>query len=510
MKKILFLMTFLWCCTSTFSQIRKYSNESLNIGIGARALGMASAFTAMADDITAAYWNPAGLTHIMDKFQVGLMHNEYFGGIGKYDYIALGIPINTKKISSVLALSYSRFGVDNIPNTFNLVDADGGINYDNVTFFSQSDNLYLISYAWRINKKTGWFDWADVSMGANAKIINRKAGPFAKSWGMGIDLAAQYTHNNIHAGVIISDVTTTYNAWSFSFTEAQKEVLSRTNNVIPINTYELTAPSIRFGGAYDIMFSNNDFRITPSIDLTMTTDKTRNVLFKGKSIGTDPAIGFETGYKNFVFVRLGINNFTRFTKPDVSRSQTLTAEPNIGLGLNFKSLAIDYAFTNVADRDKLFSHVISARIAIKQSKSAVIVDQEPTYDYQKEEVEVQTKQEPNLLIEEVKMKSTKDISTKTTPKPTPAKAVIKTKEIDKADFLEDKTTPASNKAEKKIVPTPTQKPNANRVNLGGTKVTPKTAKTEIEKEAAPTSGSKKSIDKKKKAKKKKANKRKKK
>ena len=36
----------------------------LRMGVGARALGMGGAFTAIADDATAAYWNPAGLVKI--------------------------------------------------------------------------------------------------------------------------------------------------------------------------------------------------------------------------------------------------------------------------------------------------------------------------------------------------------------------------------------------------------------------------------------------------------------
>ena len=49
---------------SVFSQFRKYSNEFLNIGAGARGLSMGSAQVASAKDGTAGYWNPAGLTGV--------------------------------------------------------------------------------------------------------------------------------------------------------------------------------------------------------------------------------------------------------------------------------------------------------------------------------------------------------------------------------------------------------------------------------------------------------------
>ena len=39
----------------------KYSNEFLAVGVGARALGMGNAFTAVTNDVTSGYWNPAGL-----------------------------------------------------------------------------------------------------------------------------------------------------------------------------------------------------------------------------------------------------------------------------------------------------------------------------------------------------------------------------------------------------------------------------------------------------------------
>ena len=59
----------------------KYSNEFLSIGVGANSLGMSNASVAGVNDVTAGYWNPAGLTEVKDILQIGAMHAEYFAGI---------------------------------------------------------------------------------------------------------------------------------------------------------------------------------------------------------------------------------------------------------------------------------------------------------------------------------------------------------------------------------------------------------------------------------------------
>ena len=45
------------------------SAKFLSIGVGSNAVGMGGAYTAVADDATAMYWNPAGLSfHIQRKY----------------------------------------------------------------------------------------------------------------------------------------------------------------------------------------------------------------------------------------------------------------------------------------------------------------------------------------------------------------------------------------------------------------------------------------------------------
>ncbi|HEX6915713.1 MAG TPA: hypothetical protein VF145_10755, partial [Chitinophagaceae bacterium] len=118
------------------AQFRKYSNEFLNIGAGARGLAMGGAQVASSNDASSGYWNPAGLVVIRDQPAVSFMHAEYFSGIGKYDFASVIIP--SKNIKRTLGISMLRFAVDDIPNTLFLVEPDGSVNYNNIRTFSSA------------------------------------------------------------------------------------------------------------------------------------------------------------------------------------------------------------------------------------------------------------------------------------------------------------------------------------------------------------------------------------
>jgi len=63
----------------------------LKVGIGARAMGMGSAYVALADDPTAVYWNPAGLAGSEDA-QVTVMHNEWIQDF-RQEFAAVSRPL---------------------------------------------------------------------------------------------------------------------------------------------------------------------------------------------------------------------------------------------------------------------------------------------------------------------------------------------------------------------------------------------------------------------------------
>lgn len=356
-KNIPLLAVLLSFALTSQAQFYKYSNEFLAIGVGARGLSMSGAVIASTNDVTSAFWNPAGLAMDDKKFDLGLMHSEYFAGIAKYDYAGIALPLQNRSLNRILAFSIIRFGVDNIPNTLFLFDPDGSINYDNVTSFSVADYAAMISYAQKLGIK-------GLRLGGTLKIIHRTAGSFATSWGLGVDAGIQYEKNNWRLGAIGKDITTTFNAWSFSFTDPEQAVFAATNNVIPENSTEMTAPRIILGAAYQFEFSKKkNISLLPEIDLDLTTDGKRNVLFSGKFVSIDPRIGLEAGYKKIIYLRAGAGNFQHVTNIDSTR--TLTVQPNIGVGLKIKTVTIDYALTNLGDLSgSLYSHVFSLRIAV--------------------------------------------------------------------------------------------------------------------------------------------------
>jgi hypothetical protein len=88
-----FFFALLVCCRKLRTAVRKYSNEFMNIGVDAAALGMANAVTASTSDVNSVL-EPCRLTHLEDH-QLSLMHANYFANIAQYDYMAMQVPLTT-------------------------------------------------------------------------------------------------------------------------------------------------------------------------------------------------------------------------------------------------------------------------------------------------------------------------------------------------------------------------------------------------------------------------------
>ena len=336
----------------------KYSNEFLSLGLGARGLAMSNTMCALTDDVTSAYWNPAGLTRMDKRYQLALMHAEYFAGIAKYDYGGLAYKIDTNQS---VAFSYIRFGVDNIMNTTQLIDDQGNVDYNRITYFSAADNAFLLSYAYAFPQVPG------LSVGANAKIVHRKIGKFARSWGFGLDFGLMYNRKGWQAGAMLRDGTSTFNAWRYSLTDDVIAVFEQTGNEIPENDLELTVPALMLGGGKTVHFGKG-FHGTFAIGLDCTFDGKRNSLIKSNFMSVDPHLGMEFDYKKIVALRMGVGNFQR--EPDYDGKMKTTLQINFGVGVCIKNIvSIDYAFTDLGNLSiAQYSHIVSLKVAIDKFK----------------------------------------------------------------------------------------------------------------------------------------------
>ncbi len=333
----------------------KFSNEFLAIGVGARALGMSNAQISHVNDVTSGYWNPAGLLNIENKYEGSLMHAEYFAGIAKFDYASFATPIDS---SNHLAVSVIRFAIDDIPDTRFLYDANGRLNYDNIRFFSAADYAFMFSYAHRPKIFKG------LRLGGNLKIIDRNVGNFANAWGFGLDFGVQLNLKKWNFGLMLRDITGTFNAWSHN-TELVADIFTQTGNEIPKNSVEITLPRAILGVSR--AFRLNKFGLLAALDADLTFDGKRNIPIKSDFASIDPHLGLEFDYKQLVYMRFGIGQFQQVK--DFDGSQSWTFQPNFGLGIRLNNVQIDYALADIGDQaESPYSHIFSIKAAFDDKR----------------------------------------------------------------------------------------------------------------------------------------------
>jgi len=344
------LVAFLFVCTFAHSQaVRKYSNEFMNIGVDAAALGMANAVTASTNDVNSGYWNPAGLIGVEDK-QISLMHASYFANIAQYDYAGFAMPIDDE---SAWGLSVIRFGVDDILNTTELIDSEGNIDYNRISLFSTADYGITFSYARKL--KIPGFQY-----GVNAKVIRRIIGDFADSWGFGFDAGIQFERNDWKFGLMVRDVTTTYNIWNINEDEYNKikDAIPGENQELPEDS-EITLPKAQLGMSKKFII-RYDYSILAAVNLNMRFEQTNDIISTDFA-SIDPAVGLEFGYTDLVFLRAGVGNFQNVTQID--NTEKVGFQPNIGVGFKYKGIQVDYALTDIGDQSvALYSNIFSVKV----------------------------------------------------------------------------------------------------------------------------------------------------
>ena len=347
MKKILVVLIMTVVAVPGVAQeFGKYAGEFMYIGIGGRALGVGSAYAALANVVTAGYWNPAGLARI-EYPQIALSHDERFGNLINYDYAAFAVPYGANTVdsetgettynASSFAISVIRLGIDGIPDTRKAwADSNGNGLFDDgsnlrpdygaITFFNASDWIIYLTYAKHSSE--------NLFIGANLKIIHRNIGDFHGT-GIGFDAGVQYlAAKDFVVGANLQDVTTTLVAWN-------------------TGTNELISPTLKLGAAYAFEIFNG--RLTPTIGADVRFENRRfSAMTNIGPISIDPQAGLEFDYKNVVAIRGGYNEIGNIT---------------IGAGIHLRKLDIDYSFAKFDAADQLGNtHRISLRLTLEEDR----------------------------------------------------------------------------------------------------------------------------------------------
>ena len=317
------LVMMLVVLTATPATAAKFAGAFMEDGGGARALGMGGAFTAVADDASATFWNPAGLARDQSR-QLLLMHSERFGDLVDRDFAAFVTPVDWSLLGGTDAgfgVTVIRLGVDDIPFTEHLqdqLDTDGngvvdslevtGIIelQDQIRYKSDQELALLVSYG---ERKGSWL------VGANLKFIRQSVGDYG-SFGIGADVGVlrPAIWNRLDFGLKLQDITTTYLSWDTGTNEVIYPA------VVPALAYRLPAPSL-------------NLEVVMAGDLTCRfEDRGDADQISAGDFSANAHVGVEVGFSRKVFLRGGYDSGFD--------TNHLTA----GAGFLLGPLTVDYAY----------------------------------------------------------------------------------------------------------------------------------------------------------------------
>jgi len=257
--EIAILIVFLISAVNTESLGVEYNAgvESIfSYGAGARAMGMGGAFVAIADDASAVYYNPAGISQL-ERAQFSGLHVTLWEGVN-YDVINFVIP----------TLDYGSFGVGVMRIGVGEIMRRDQYNIKRGEFDYHQEQ-YLLSYSLHITE--------NMSVGLTGKLSSQSLDNYNAS-GFAGDIGALFRipgHPQLTLGLNIQEL----------FASGMK--LKSRNENDPTN--------LKVGLGYEILFGGLDNRIRFAVDVDKTERK-------------DPIthFGAEADWGGNLFVRSGV------------------------------------------------------------------------------------------------------------------------------------------------------------------------------------------------------------
>lgn len=177
-----FIASLITFCLGLLSADAKYTADFLTLGVGARALGMGGAGTAVSADAYAPYWNSAALGQLT-RYEVSFMHST-LNGEDAYDFVSYVHPLKER---GAIGVSWLRVGVDDIPIT-GLPVASRPIGATNrpevIGTFNNTDNAFLFASGWRLPSLYGM----DLRVGGTLKLLYMSGYRSTNAIGGGADI----------------------------------------------------------------------------------------------------------------------------------------------------------------------------------------------------------------------------------------------------------------------------------------------------------------------------------
>ncbi|MBN1637740.1 MAG: PorV/PorQ family protein [Ignavibacteriales bacterium] len=317
-KYILLMVSILSICnlySQTLSKTGTTAAQFLKIPVGPRAIAMGGAFTATANDISAIYWNPAGLA-TKNSGEAGFNHINWFADI---DYDFAGVSTYIDGIGTIGAFVSVLTTEDMMVRTLERPEGTG-------EYFSFGDLAIGISYARNLTD--------NFSIGFNAKYIREHIWHMS-AVGFAVDIGVLYKIpilNEFRLAASISNFGTKMQLDGRDILlihQAGAGDGNLINTKVELDSWDLPL-LFRVGVAADII-KNNTHRLTTAIDAVHPNDNTESL-----------NLGLEYGWNDIFFLRGGYHAlFERNTEKGFT----------LGAGLKYRIFSsiyakVDYAYQN--------------------------------------------------------------------------------------------------------------------------------------------------------------------
>jgi len=339
MKKLIILLIVIIIQAASFagdfSKVGTAAAQFLKIGVGARAMGLGGSFTALANDVSTLYWNPAGITNLRG-FSFAVTHTEWFANIS-HDFAGVVYSLSS---SDIIALNVIALNTGEQEVTTVTQPEGTGVYYD------VSDLAIGLSYARTLTDR--------FSVGLTVKYIqqnlyNESANTFAVDIGTFLrtgfhDLVIAMNMSNFGGGMQLEgrDLIT--------LTDINNQVSGNYNPDAQLKTEPWPLPLIfRVGIALDLVGGNDPIirsennRFTLAIDGVHPNDNTEKV-----------NIGSEYAWNENIFARLGYKiNY------DV---ETWTFGVGLKFNIGSNQVGFDYALVDFSDLGKVSQISLELRL----------------------------------------------------------------------------------------------------------------------------------------------------